>query len=138
MPQFDTAYFLSQIFWMTFSFFCLYLGVAFIVFPLFHAIFDKRKKWIELPLEQAEDFVQKTQALQTKIDEKETHFKNHLEEQKNHLYESEKTKMNEAIEKTQTVLSKSFKKAVQKMEKEEKYIHERSNDFVSNLVKGSR
>ena len=70
MPQFDLSVFVGQIFWLLVSFGTLYLGVYFIVFPLFNSIFNARKKLIDTPLEKADKIAMDTQRLELEIEKK--------------------------------------------------------------------
>ncbi len=54
MPQFDVIWYSSEIFWMLLSFFILYMGMAYIIFPLFHDIFFEREILIKNDLTIAE------------------------------------------------------------------------------------
>ena len=79
MPQFETTHLVSQIFWLLFSFGGLYLGVRFIVFPLFDNIFGMRQNKINSILNQAEQLTQKAQDL-----EEDSASKKQLQEKRSH------------------------------------------------------
>ena len=53
MPQFDVAFFPSQIFWLIVSFIFLYLMTSHLILPMLHDIFQERDDAIQQAPRQA-------------------------------------------------------------------------------------
>lgn len=70
MPQFDTATFLPQIFWMGVCLLSLYLLVAFFIVPYFQRIKNLRMNQIESLLEKADHFRVEGELIAQKIQDK--------------------------------------------------------------------
>lgn len=63
MPQFETAWYLGEIFWMLLTFLFMYLGVKYFIFPLMQEVFSERSYLINNDLNIAEDTNKKAEAL---------------------------------------------------------------------------
>ena len=138
MPQFDTAFLAGQIFWVIVSFGLLYLGVQFIVFPLFERIFKKRDLKIQTALEKAEQLTKKTEDLEKQIEQKKKAFE---EKQKARLELAHQNAVNEmmhTLKKTDLALMQNLKNTLKKMEHEEKEVLAHSSDFIKRAMKGVR
>lgn len=70
MPQFDTATFLPQLFWMGVSFLLLYLLVTFFIVPYFQRIKNLRLNQIESLLEKADHYRGEGELMAKKIQDK--------------------------------------------------------------------
>ena len=136
MPQFDTVFFISQIFWLLVSFCGLYLGVRFIIFPMFDSIFSERKKQMDIPLDQAEKLTQKTQFLQEELERKKESFKRRCEEKLNRVYQSEVDRLQLALQQEEQNLSNRLKKNSQKAECDESLVLKNKSDFALKALKG--
>lgn len=137
MPQFDTAFWFSQIFWLLISFGGLYLGVTFIVFPLFDKIFSKRAEQIDKPLEKAEQLTQEVQCLQQQLDQKKEAFLKQHQHLLASAHKEELVRFQSALEKKEKDLIRQLQHQVQTLEQNEKKVKEGLSDFVSKAVKGS-
>ena len=136
MPQFDTTFLFSQIFWMLFSFGVLYLGIRFLVFPMFDKIFEKRNKVIQEPVEKAEKLTREIQEIQTQIEQKKQQQEKRSAKRLQQTYQTALQHFEKELQKTDKNLAISLKKSVQKMETEETRVLNNSADFVIQAVKG--
>ena len=137
MPQFETTYWVSQIFWLLTSFGVLYLGVNFIVFPLFNSIFKARQEKIVAILNQAETLTQKADALEEKnLNEQQMQEKRH-QQRINEANEKGQADFQKALEQNEKHLMKLFQNQVQKMEYEEKIVLKGVDSFVAKAQKGN-
>ena len=136
MPQFDFSVFMGQIFWLLISFGMLYMGIYFIIFPMFNTIFDTRKKLIEIPLEKAEKITQDTQRLELEIEKKKLSKQKRDEEKLNAVYQEETLHLQEMMDKTDKSFSMALGKTVQKMNKDEMLVLKNANTFVQKTLKG--
>ncbi|MBR6231943.1 MAG: hypothetical protein IKQ99_02460 [Alphaproteobacteria bacterium] len=136
MPQFDTTFLFSQIFWMLFSFGVLYLGIRFIVFPMFDKIFEQRNKVTQEPVEKAEGLTQEIQKIQTQIEQKQQQREKRSAQRLQQTYQTAVQHLEKELQKTDKNLASSLKKSVQKMEKEEMDVLDNSADFVTLAAKG--
>lgn len=78
MPQFETAWFTSEIFWIFLCFGFLYFGIAYFIFPLFQDIFFEREHLVKNDLTIAEVVNKRAEKL--------------IQDYKNHIYSAEQTK----------------------------------------------
>ena len=138
MPQFDTLFFLSQIFWLLVSFGGLYLGVYFIIFPMFQSIFSKRAALIELPLERAENLAKETQLIEQKLAEKKLAYDKRCNEHLNSVYQKNASLLKEALKKTDDSLNAALKKTIQKITTDETAVLKNANAFVKEALKGKK
>ena len=136
MPQFNTLFWLSQIFWLLVSFSGLYLGIRFIVFPLFDSIFAKRKKLIDTPLDQAEKLTKKIQALQEELEQKKENLRKCHEEKLNKAYQSGFDQLQLTLQKKEKDVSNHLKKITQKAEHDETVVLKSRSDFLTKALKG--
>lgn len=136
MPQFDTTFLFSQIFWMLFSFGVLYLGIRFLVFPMFDKIFEKRNKVTQEPVEKAEKLTREIQEIQTQIEQKKQQQEKRSAKRLQQTYQTALQHFEKELQKTDKNLAVSLKKSVQKMETEETRVLNNSADFVIQVVKG--
>ena len=136
MPQFETTYLVAQIFWMLFSFGVLYLGVRWIVFPLFENIFSKRAQLINKPVQRAEKLTLESQKLQEQLDQKQQDFIRKNEQRLDTLYQKANQHFQEVLQQADKTSSISLKKTVQKMTKEEYQVLSQENEFISHTAKG--
>ena len=136
MPQFDTTFLFSQIFWMLFSFGVLYLGIRFIVFPMFDKIFEKRNKVTQEPVEKAEKLTREIQEIQTQIEQKKQQQEKRSAKRLQQTYQTALQHFEKELQKTDKNIAISLKKSVQKMETEETRVLNNSADFVIQAVKG--
>ena len=137
MPQFETTYLVSQIFWLLISFGGLYFGVRWIVFPLFDSIFEARQKKINTLLNQAEKLTREAEALEKKNlttqlrQEEKFHHKVALAQEKGHQ------DFQIILEQNEKHFMKLFQNKIQKMEREERTILSKTDSFVAKAQKGS-
>ena len=47
LPQFDTSWYVGEVFWLLLTFGLLYLGVKYFVFPMIQDVFVERKQLVE-------------------------------------------------------------------------------------------
>ena len=137
MPQFETTYLVSQIFWLVMSFGVLYLGVRFIVFPLFDSIFKARQEKIDTLLNQAEKLTKEAEE-----QEKKNLSEQHHQEEKHHqkmarAQEKAQKDFQKALEENEKHLMKLFQNKIQKMEQEEKSVLKSVDTFIAKAQKGS-
>ena len=138
MPQFDLSVFVGQIFWLLVSFGTLYLGVYFIVFPLFNSIFNARKKLIDIPLEKADKIAMDTQGLELEMEKKKLDLQKRNEEKLNSTYQDEANRLQIVFNKVDKSFSESLKRLVQKINKDESVVLKNTDTFVQNVLKGSK
>ncbi|MGN0919376.1 MAG: hypothetical protein ACI4OR_01255 [Alphaproteobacteria bacterium] len=136
MPQFDTAFWLSQIFWLLISFGGLYLGVRFIIFPMFDKIFAARAQRIDIPVEKSEKLLQEVQALQQKLEQKKESFAARQNQRLADAQLQERNRLEQAVAKTEKELSHHLKHHIQKLEREEKQVLADASAFVKQTLKG--
>ena len=137
MPQFDPVFFVSQIFWLLISFGGLYLGVYFVVFPLFECIFKERQKLIEVPLEKAEKLVEKTQQIQLQTEQKKALFEKQQNSYFNKIYQENTQRLSEKLQKVDKAFAISLKKTIHQLEQEEERLLKQKNSFIEKVVKGN-
>ena len=135
MPQFNTTFWLSQVFWLLISFGSLYLGVRFIIFPMFDTIFKKRAEKIERPLEQAEALVSKTQKMQYQAEQRKQDLSKRQADQLEKAQQQAAEQMRSVSEKQEKELSDRLKRHTQKAEKIERLLLSDA-DFVNCVLKG--
>ena len=135
MPQFNTTFWLSQVFWLLISFGSLYLGVRFIIFPMFDTIFKKRAEKIERPLEQAEELVSKTQKMQYQAEQRKQDLSRRQADQLEKAQQQAAEQMRSVSEKQEKELSNRLNRHIQKIEKIEQQLLSDS-DFVNGVLKG--
>ena len=136
MPQFDTTYLISQIFWLMISFFGLYLGIRFIVFPMFDSIFKAREELIQKPIIKAEKLMQDAQRFQEVLKQKQEML---IAKNNKKLHEAQMTahqKMQVILEKEKKDQAVSLKRSLSKLECDEKQILKGSDAFVVKALKG--
>lgn len=66
MPQFDPSTYLSQVFWLAFSFAALWGVVHFFILPPFEQLFSRRDSYINQRINQAIELQQRASHLKTK------------------------------------------------------------------------
>jgi len=135
MPQFNTTFWLSQVFWLLISFGGLYLGVRFVIFPMFDTIFKKRAEKIERPVEQAEKLVSETQKMQYQAEQKKQELSKRRADRLEAAQQQAAEQMRLASEKQEKELSNRLNRSVQKAEKIEQRLLSDS-DFVNCVLKG--
>ena len=138
MPQFDFSVFAGQVFWLLVSFGTLYMGVRFIVFPMFESIFTARKKLIDVPLEKAEKITNDTQALEEEIEKKKMLQQKHNEEKLRSVYQKELVRLQEVSKKTDESLAGALRKTVQKINNDEALVLKNIDLFVQKALKGDK
>lgn len=136
MPQFDTTFLFSQIFWLLFSFGILYLGIHFVVFPMFDEISTKRNDLIQTPLEKAETLIQDIKILQAQIEQKKQKQDKKNEEKLQQAYQKGLQRWQKELQRTEKMLTRSLKRKIQKMETEEKEILDNASGFIVQILKG--
>ena len=136
MPQFDPTYFISQIFWLLLSFGGLYLGIQFIVFPLFRTIFTIRQNKMKEVLERADKLTQETQNLEEKQRSQKAFFEKKLTDRINEVYQQQIQEFQKVVTATEKRLLTSLQKKIQSVESEEKKVLAHSDNFVLKVVKG--
>ena len=137
MPQFETTYLVSQIFWLLFSFGGLYLGVRFIVFPLFDNIFGMRQNKINSILNQAEQLTQKAQDLEEDLSQKKQLQEKRFRQRVLFAQEKGQQDFQTTIEQNEKRLLKVLKNQIQKMEREEKGVLTQADAFTAKVMKGN-
>ena len=137
MPQFETTYLVSQLFWLLVSFGGLYLGVRFVVFPLFNTIFNKRQNELDIRLNQAETLTQQAQILEEQMNQKHQRRAEHLSNQISMAHEKGQVDFQTAIEQNEQHLMKLFQNQIQKMERDEKTVLKNTDIFIAKAKKGS-
>ena len=135
MPQFETTYFLSQIFWLLISFGSLYFGIRWFIFPLYDKIFYARDLLIKKPLEEAEVLLKETEALQLEIEQKKQDFASRNEQCLNQVYQETREYFDAAMLKTEKILNKTLQKNTHKLELAEKRLLKQKENFVSDVLK---
>lgn len=138
MPQFETTFLVSQIFWLLISFGCLYLGVRWLIFPLYDKIFDARERLIKKPVEEAEELLKKIEVLQQEVDQKKQAFSFHNEQRLNQAYQRGTEYFNSKIQKTDKMLNRILQKKVQKMEHTEKGLLKEKAKFITDVLEGAK
>lgn len=78
MPQFETAWYIGEIFWMLLCFGFLYLGVAYFIFPLIQDVFFEREHIVKNDLTMADVVNKQAEKL--------------IQDYKNHIYSAEQAK----------------------------------------------
>lgn len=78
MPQFETAWFAGEIFWMLLCFGFLYLGITYFIFPLIQDVFFEREHIVKNDLTIAEVVNKQAEKL--------------IQDYKSHIYSVEQTK----------------------------------------------
>ena len=63
MPQFDTAFYVPQIFWLFISFGFLYLMMSLLICPMIEEVFTERERRIKKMLDEAETLNQEANTL---------------------------------------------------------------------------
>lgn len=138
MPQFETTYFVSQIFWLLVSFGGLYLGVCFIIFPLFKDIFDMRQMKIENILNQAEKLTHDAQVLEEEFIQKKQKQEEQRQQRVMLAQEKAQQDFQKNIKKNEKDLLKMLQNQIHKMEREERTVLMQANVFVAKAEKGKR
>ena len=138
MPQFNTAFWVSQIFWLLVSFGGLYLGVSLIVFPLFKKIFTKRAQQIDVPLEKAEEILQEVQKLQQQAAQKKQLFSERQNQRLMRVHTQEVNRLQKTLAQEEESFSHHLKRQIQKLEREEKQVMANTSDFVKQALKGEQ
>ena len=138
MPQFDTAFWVSQIFWLVISFGGLYLGVSLIVFPMFNKIFSERAKKIDVPLEKAEKILQEVQELQQQLEQKKKVFSDRQNQRLEIIHSQELNHLQQTLNKEEKRFSDHLKHHIQKLEQEEKQVMINASDFIKRVAKGTQ
>ena len=136
MPQFETTYFISQIVWMFFSFGCLYLGVYFVIFPLFNATFKARQERIDGVLENAEKLTKATQEKEEKIEYQKQRIEQKSADRLSMFQQQQIRAFQKEVLKTENFLLKALQKKIQSAEGEEKKVLAHADDFVLKAMKG--
>ena len=106
MPQFETTYWLSQIFWLLVSFGVLYFGVRLIVFPLFDDIFKARQEKVDFLLTQAEALTKKAETLEEKRKIEQQRQEQHWQQRLNEAHEKGQADFQKALEQNEKHLMK--------------------------------
>lgn len=78
MPQFDTAWFTGEIFWILLCFSFMYLGINYFIFPLIQDVFFEREHLVKNDLAIAEIVNKQAEKL--------------IQDYKSHIYSAEQTK----------------------------------------------
>jgi len=138
MPQFNTVFWVSQIFWLLVSFGGLYLGVSVIVFPLFNKIFTKRAQQIDVPLEKAEKILQEVQELQQQATHKKQLFSDRQNQRLMKAHTQELNRLQKTLAQEEENFSHCLKYQIQKLEREEKQVMAKASDFVKQALKGTQ
>ena len=138
MPQFETTYFVSQIFWLLVSFGGLYLGVCFIIFPLFKDIFDMRQMKIENILNQAEKLTHDAQVLEEEFIQKKQKQEEQRQQRVMLAQEKAQQDFQKNIKKNEKDLLRMLQNQIHKMEREERTVLMQANVFVAKAEKGKR
>ena len=82
IPQFDTSWYIGEIFWIFLSFGFMFLGIRYFIFPMLLDVFSERKQIIDENLNIAEVVNKKAEKL----------YNENLGEYKDHPYAQEKLK----------------------------------------------
>ena len=135
MPQFDSAFYVGQIFWMLISFGLLFLWINFIIFPMFQDIFDARKLVIDKHLRQAEKINKQAESLIQKAQEQCV-----LSEQKRSKILSRarveaQDSMQQTLNHNQQLCNTKFKKALKKLQTAESTIATAMTDWTTRMQK---
>ena len=137
MPQFETTYWASQIFWLLVSFGILYLGVRLIVFPLFESIFKARQEKMDTFLNQAEALTKKAEVLEEKKKTEQQKWEQYRQQRLNEAHEKGQADFQKALEQNEKHLMKLFQNHIQKMERDEKVVLKSVDTFIAKAQKGS-
>ena len=135
MPQFDAAFYTSQIFWMLISFGLLFLWITFIIFTMFQDIFDARQLVIQKHLKQAETINQQAEALIQKTQEQHMMAEQKRSRTLSHARTVAQEDMQAALDKNQRVCNKKFKQAIAKLQTAEATISSAMNDWTDRMQK---
>ena len=138
MPQFDTTFWMGQIFWLMISFWGLYLGVQFVIFPMYQRIFFKRDKQIQGLLTQAERLTKETEKLEKQLERNNIIQEQRRKEHFNQAHQNAFLQMQTILKQTEERLLKSFKRTAHKIEVEERDILQKAPDFVTQVIKGGK
>ena len=137
MPQFETTYWVSQIFWLLMSFGVLYLGVRLIVFPLFDSIFKARQEKVDALLNQAEVLTKKAESLEEKKQGEQQRQEQRIQQRLNEAHEKGQEDFQKVLAQNEKHLMKLFQNHIQKMERQETDVLKGADTFVAKAQKGS-
>lgn len=136
MPQFDMSFLVGQIFWLVVSFGGLYLGIQFIVFPMFNRIFSKRTEYIQGTLNRAKQLIQETEKMEIQLEKKNKIAEQRQIERLNQAHQDASDRMQETLKKTDQTLNNSLKRTIRKMELETQNAIQKSSHFSTQVMKG--
>jgi F-type H+-transporting ATPase subunit b len=123
MPQFDTSLFISQLFWLSFSFVLLYSLVSRYIAPLIKGILSQRNKVLQDNISEAQNYSEEIKLIETDLKSSEIELDQVIEE----MYQASRQEI-EAIYQTR------------KKEIEEKIHrhHQKSAQEIENYAKDFR
>ena len=138
MPQFETAFWQSHLFWLILSFGILYAGVYWYIFPLYEQIFQKRAELIQGPLKKAEKLAHETEILQQKEQHDKDLFDVRNKKRLDAFYQKQTERFNALANEAEKIQLTTFKKNIQKLERDEKTVLDKIPEFVIKATKGVR
>lgn len=133
MPQFESAFYTGQIFWMLISFGLLFLWITFIIFPMFQDIFDAREKVIQTHLKQAEKINKQAENLAKSMQEARALADKERADIFAETRISEQDAMQHALDKNQRKCNDRFKQTIQKIQTVENTLSSAMNDWTNHM-----
>jgi len=113
MPQFDTAFYSAQIFWLLISFGFLYLMMWRVICPMIDGVLKKREGQIQKVLNQAETLNKKA----TELQEKHEQFLRVAEKEKSDQITEAYKKINQDVKKMEDRQERLFRQKVKQAER---------------------
>ncbi len=133
MPQFDVAFFPSQIFWLIVSFIFLYLMTSHLILPMLHDIFQERDDAIQHHLDRAERLNKQAESLMMAYDA----FLSAAEDEKTRLLQTTHDDIQRRLameeDKTDRAIRRRFSNFKQKMTTANRAIQKESNRAASQI-----
>ena len=133
MPQFQSAFYTGQIFWMLISFGLLFLWITFIIFPMFQDIFNARQMVIQTHLKQAERINKQAENLARSMQEKRALAEKERADVLAETRLAEQDAMQNALDKNQRKCNDRFKQTIQKIQTVEDTLSSAMNDWTNHM-----
>ena len=135
MPQFETTFLLSQIFWVICRFVLLDAMISGIVFPMYRKVFQERDSALQTPLKKADEWASQAETLHRQLEQK-----NAALVQKNEAcLKRLNQKYSEALESELISIEKKHQSALkqmfQKIEKEEQAALKNMSQYITAIYK---
>lgn len=128
MPQFDTATFIPQLFWMGILFSILYLGVSTLILPKLRRIMKMRFDKIEMVVKQADDLRVAAEKIEDRVQE---HINQAQQNAENSLEEAIK-RVKQEVHDQEKIL---FAKIQARLRAAEKEIDDQQADMLHDVEK---